>query len=322
MGGVFYAVSGSISKFVRAWLLPSAVGVGLFSFLILPALNDLSIVQRLNELGRVERGLTLTVSALLLAFLSSYCSTSIYRFLEGYSWPKALAIRAVKRQQAVYKSLKTAALGDPAVGDQEGIEKADQGDREPSWYAELAVEKLRRYPDSEFDILPTRLGNALKKIERYGSRRYSLDSQLLWSELNACAPTETSDEVEDARSVVDFFISFVFVSFVFGLLSLAVGVSKLHVPSLIAGLVALLLSRWFYNRAVDSTTWLAGAMQALVNLGRVSLAEKYGLGLPSTLSEERKMWEALTAFTFWGDGDWSKVLDEYRLQHSDETNEI
>jgi hypothetical protein len=307
MGGVFDTVSGGLSKFVRAWLLPSATAVGVFSFVVLPALEDLEIVSRLNSLSEVPRGLILAFCSLLLAFLSSYGSTRIYRFFEGYSWPRTLADRAVKRQKQAQADLKAAA----ARLHEEPADEADTA-KEPAWYAELAAERLKRYPRSEGDVMPTRLGNALKAVERYGNDHYGLDSQIFWSELNACAPESTSEGVEDARSAVDFFISFVFFSLAFALLSLIVAVVELHLPSLIAGLTALVLSRWFYLMAVASTSWLASAMQALVNLGRVELAGTYGLDVPPTLAEERKMWEALAGFVYWSDEDWGKVLDDYR----------
>jgi hypothetical protein len=307
MGGLFNAVSGGLSKFVKAWLLPSTAGVVLFSFFVLPALDNWELVARINSRSDVERGLILGFSSLLLAFLSSYSSTYIYRLLEGYSWPNASATRAVRKQRRLYASLKEAA--DRAQGTGGGSERED---KEQLWRAELAFEKLKRYPESEADILPTRLGNALKAIERYGQSRYKLDAQTFWSELNACAPDSTRDEVEDARSVIDTFVSFVFVSLVFAFLSLIVAITKLHAPSLIAALGALLLSRWFYNSAVESTSWLVRAIQALVNLGRGKLASTYGLKVPSTLSEEQRMWEALAGFVVWGDEDWAKVLDEFR----------
>jgi ABC-type multidrug transport system fused ATPase/permease subunit len=307
MGGLFNAVSAGLSKFVKAWLLPSATAVVLFAFLVLPILDDWELVVRINSLGNVERGLLLAFSIVLLALLSSYSSTYIYRLLEGYSWPNKVAARAVQKQQHLYDSLKEAAA--PAQGADSTSDNEGEAQR---WRAELAFERLKRYPESKHDILPTRLGNALKAIERYGQDRYKLDSQTLWSELNACAPDSTRDEVEDARSVVDTFVSFVFVSLVFAFLSLIVAIAKLHLPSLIAALVALLLSRWFYNSAVESTSWLVRAIQALVNLGRGKLASTYGLKIPSTLSEERKMWEALVAFVARGREDWAKELDKYR----------
>jgi hypothetical protein len=106
--------------------------------------------------------------------------------------------------------------------------------------------------------------------------------------------------------------SFVFFSLAFAFVSLIVAVVELHLPSLIAGLTALVLARWFCVMAVASTSWLASAMQALVNLGRVDLATTYGLSIPPTLAEERKMWEALAGFVYWSDEDWGKVLDGYR----------
>src|SRR5262245_21059941 len=135
MGGLFNAVSGGLSKFVKAWLLPSATAVILFAFFVLPLLDDWAFVGRINSYTEVQRGLILAFSSILLAFLSSYSSTYIYRLLEGYSWPKALATRAVTKQRRLYASLKESAE------QAQGLDEVSYNDGEDQlWRAELAFE--------------------------------------------------------------------------------------------------------------------------------------------------------------------------------------
>jgi hypothetical protein len=119
--------------------------------------------------------------------------------------------------------------------------------------------------------------------------------------------------------MIDFFVSFVFLSLAFGVSGFIVAVVAHHLPSAIIGLAALAVSRYFYISAVQSTSWYRSAVQALVNLGRVGLANANSLSLPATLAEERKMWEALSAFVIWGGDDWAKALDDYRQRPQEET---
>jgi hypothetical protein len=242
MGGLFTAASGSLSKFVKAWLLPSATAVSVFAFLLLPVVKDVPLVARIYALSNVERGLVLAFSILLVAFLCSHKSTAIYRCLEGYSWPKPLATWATNRQLERHRSLWAAADGSNGVA---GEMPGKGGSNEQAWRTELDVEKLRGYPEAADDVLPTRLGNAFKALERYGNERYGLDSLLFWSELNSCAPSSVRDETEDARSMIDFFVSFVFLSLIFGVSSFIVAVAMHHAGSAVIGILALALSRYF-----------------------------------------------------------------------------
>jgi hypothetical protein len=231
MGGLFSAASGSLSKFVKAWLLPSAVAVGVFVFLLLPVLKGIPLVARLYALSEVERAVALAFSILLVAFLCSHSATAIYRVLEGYSWPKPLRTWATNRQVQHHKSLWAAANNADAGEKPDQTNSSDQ-----TWSAELKLEELRRYPEAVGDVLPTRLGNAFKALERYGTDRYGLDSQLFWSELNSCATPSIRDEVEDARSMIDFFVSFVFLSLSVGASGFIVAVVAHHAPSAVVGL--------------------------------------------------------------------------------------
>ncbi len=59
--------------------------------------------------------------------------------------------------------------------------------RGDAWFA-LLNEQLHRYPLDDRQVIPTRLGNAIRQFEEYGYDRYRLDSQVLWHELNAAVP--------------------------------------------------------------------------------------------------------------------------------------
>jgi hypothetical protein len=160
------------------------------------------------------------------------------------------------------------------------------------WLALLA-ERLHRYPVDDRQVAATRLGNAIRRFEEYGYNRYLLDSQVLWHELNAVVPDPVRKQVEDGRTNVDFFISPLYGHFVVALaaaVDLVAGTAGQ--PWTVAGaLVALLvLSAIWYRVAVVATDEWAGAVRAMVNLGRRPLATALGLELPGTIDAERAMW--------------------------------
>jgi hypothetical protein len=66
---------------------------------------------------------------------------------------------------------------------------------------------------------------------------------------------------------------------------------------------------WLAIRAIDA--W-RDAIYALVNLGRVKLADSLGLKFPQTLEEEKDMWGVLTPYIYNPSPEYGKKLDVYR----------
>jgi hypothetical protein len=64
--------------------------------------------------------------------------------------------------------------------------------------------------------------------------------------------------------------------------------------------------------AVISTSYYANTVQALVNLGRIKLANEIGLEIPRSIDHERRMWWLLTSFVYKNDPEAIKELDRYR----------
>jgi hypothetical protein len=57
-------------------------------------------------------------------------------------------------------------------------------------------------------------------------------------------------------------------------------------------------------------------VQALVNLGRVKLAEAMGLEIPERIEDERDMWWSLTSFVYENDPNAMVDLNRYRKRQS------
>jgi hypothetical protein len=73
-----------------------------------------------------------------------------------------------------------------------------------------------------------------------------------------------------------------------------------------------LLAILWYRIAVVATDDWAGAVRALVNLGRQPLASSLGLELPLTLARERTMWSATVSLVQGQSAPDPSALDEFR----------
>src|SRR5262249_52427549 len=67
-----------------------------------------------------------------------------------------------------------------------------------------------------------------------------------------------------------------------------------------------------YHLAIVSSSYWASTVQALVNVGRVKLAQQMGLEMPATVDAEREMWWLVTEFVSNGFGPAACELDKYR----------
>ena len=263
------------------WIVPSAIAVVVSSLLIFPA--DLPVFDELSRLEAAERALVLTFASIAIGFLLSAAQTPLYAMLEGYRlWPRGLKERRRKVHLATRRRL------------QHDLEKA-VAPRSKATGIEVALlqEKLTCFPIAEDQFHPTVLGNAIRAVETYGEDRYHLDSQTLEKELLGVAPEPVRSEFERSRVPLDFCVVTIYLLIPFGLLALISGVAQSTDRWLLLASAALAfasLPAWYWLAVSCVAGWRLSA-QALVDVGRVPLAEALGLDLPDTLEEEREMWE-------------------------------
>lgn len=275
-----------------AWALPSALALGATWLFLLPQVGDsLGLRDRLAE---DKKGLIFVALTGALAISLSSLSTPLYRVLEGYLWPRWLQEWGLRRQRAEKEALRAAVAGS-------------------GWRRGIALEKLARYPLDDNQIVPTKFGNAIRAFETYGKTRFNMDSQTLWHELLAVVPKQIQLEIESARSSVDFFVALLYLSVLFGFACVFLGaIEHFKISILLLSVPAFLLAilcHWLAIRAIDGWGY---PIHALVNLGRVKLADSLGLRLPETLQEEKAMWGLVTKYSYYADRGYGDALDIYR----------
>ncbi len=174
----------------------------------------------------------------------------------------------------------------------------------------LPYPRTHAYPPdvTSIQILPTRLGNAMRVMETYGVNTYGLDSQIMWYELLAESPESIQVSLEQAQLEADTLVCGIYTTVALACLAAAGGAwraangaadVKLWITAVASVIVAVVL----YRRLLNSVEGWASLVRALVNGARDLLREKYGLRSPSSPEDEKRMWQALTASHLYGPHD-------------------
>jgi hypothetical protein len=314
MSGVLQGALGGGRALLVGWFLPSLINVLIFGFVVVPRVSGFQAFAGSATSEPVRSTVFALVGTTVLGLVLAALQTPLYRILEGYlGWPEGL-FQAGRRRQLARKHLlenrleaaslvAREAAGTLSEAEAKAIEAfrshpvmgrfvaADA--RKGEVWLSLLEERLCRFPGDDRQVTATRLGNAIRRFEEYGYDRFRLDSQLLWHELNAVVPEPARKQAEDARTNVDFFICLLYGHL---LVAASACIELIAVlpgrPWLVAGVVVglpLAAIAWYRVAVVATDDW-AGAVRAMVNLGRQPLATAMGLTLPADIGDERTMW--------------------------------
>jgi hypothetical protein len=224
---------------------------------------------------------------------------SLVQFFEGYwgTTPVAQAIRS--RRIMHYRDLcnklreerisATEQLKQQPV-DAPGATVAPSRARLRSQYEE-AIRVRSNFPRAMDQIMPTRLGNVLRRFEYDAGRQYSMDAVQIVPLLLLVAPADHVDYVNDQRTQLDLAVRMTFISAI----ATATAVFFLW-PYGYWALVAIVpyaLAYLCYRGSVVAGSHYGSALDNLINLDRFALYEQLHLRLPAGTVHEREMNEKL-----------------------------
>lgn len=318
-------------ELVVGWILPTALNGVLFGLLVLPAWRYVPALHAAAVASSPAKALTLLVVAIVGGLVLSALQTPLYRFLEGYSWPARMRRLGVGRQvhrrrvakrrlallvlvQQEQNGRLTAAQKASLAGFWPDVRAACQKPVQ-DWQLTAWMALLRRYPVSDKQVLPSRLGNAIRRIEEYGSDRYNFDLLTWWYALTNAVPDKMRKDVGSSRAMVDFYVCLLYGHIAVALAAVAtIGAAPAHPvgPAVAAGVGFVLPVLW-YRLAVAGTDEWAAAVQALVDTGRAPLAESLNLNLPATLYLEREMWGAALSNATYPYSARASQIDRFRV---------
>jgi hypothetical protein len=280
LADVFKTISAGLARYVWAWLIPSLISVGVFTIFLWPMIERTTIFSPLRHAARsgsVVAAFIFGFVVLTMSILIAYSSLPIYQILEGYSIPAFIRRPLLRRQQRAFVRLQ-----------------AEQRRYVLGLPTNVTADDFRKFPQRIGSVRATRLGNALSAIEHWGRDRYGLDTQTMWYELYGVSADQVRRDAEDGRSPVDFFVSMIanMCALILASSTCLIFAPATRVRAGVIIIVALAAIPASYNLAVRNVVDWSLSVKAMVNIGRVNLAEALSLDMPRTLEKEREMWSA------------------------------
>ena len=260
---------------------------------------------------------TLVVAALLLGLVLHPFQFSMTQLLEGYwggrcAWGE-LARRRILHHRVVAQDLsreikradkawrddvevarttpERAAREDPSVRSRRNGLWLDSSRGDPMLASYLQAEAARaarsQYPVAARRIMPTRLGNVLRRYEDSAGQQYGLNILSIAPHLNLVAVKEHREYVDDCRKGLDLSVR---ICVLFALATaLSVGLLIDNGPWLLLALAPYCVSYLAYRGAVTSAHAYGTALATLVDLNRFAMYDKLRIpSPPDTLTERER----------------------------------
>ena len=216
MPGILAAVSGQFTKYlILGTVLPVAIFVTLglvFGQPITP--TSVPLVSGLQTLDKQWFTITVTATIVVLSGLLYNLNTPIIRLYEGYPW-RGSAIGKWRIGQIQKRLNRATQLRDRI---KTAIDILNKNQVDKNLVAQLQLRRTRVSVlthsglPSRSQILPTRLGNAIKAFEEYPYLQYGMDAITLWPRIVAVASKDYLTGIDDAKTSLDFFLNASFLS--------------------------------------------------------------------------------------------------------------
>lgn len=222
---------------------------------------------------------------------------SLVQFLEGY-WGPASPAQSIRAHRILYyqrlcRELRRERVD--AVAQLKSLPDQDVNGRVVrAQLISRRAEALRvrdYFPRKTDDIMPTRLGNMLRRYESQAGSQYGMNALQVVPHMLLTAPANHVDYVSDQRSQLDLAVRMTFIS------AAASATAMLFLwPYGLWILVAVIpygLAYLSYRGSVVAAGHYGAALDTLINLDRFVLYEQLHLPLPDNTASERTANEQL-----------------------------
>ncbi|MEU7916925.1 hypothetical protein [Microbispora bryophytorum] len=251
----------------------------------------------------------LTLASIGVALVTHPMQLAMVQFFEGYwgVYPITQALRVQRILQYQHECLQleddTAdaetywPLGDEGEewsDSDEGEEARDEGSSQTTTEIRAHLGSVRNeslrirdtyFPRAIDHIMPTRLGNVMRRFEVDSGSQYALDAPTVFPHLMLVTPAEHAAYVNDQRSQLDLTVRMSFMS----LIACAAAVLFLwrHGYWLLIACGPYFVAYLSYRGAIVLARQYATAANTVVDLNRFALYKSLGLDRPRTTINER-----------------------------------
>lgn len=278
-----------------------------------PALRNIEYALSHWSVGKVAGLVVATLAVALVIHPLQFATTQL---LEGYWGATPLAATAMKIRIVQHRRQKRD-LADRAT--KSGKARTEQAleilRRQPYWHDDpetlgdsidslmegesgdqlmrhhiLEQEALDRcdskYPDDDMRILPTELGNALRRFEDAAGKQYGLNALTIAPHLHLIAPPRHLEYLIDAREDMDSAIRICTV----GLVASVLTVAFLFTDGLwlLWTMLPYCISYLAYKGAVSAAQGYGTVVTSVIDLDRFLLYDELGISAPRDSDEERE----------------------------------
>lgn len=258
----------------------------------------------------------LTLISLVIGLATHPIQFALVQFFEGYWGTGWLAQRArtvrILHYLEKYKSLQFGHV----LEAHEALLKSDMGLPPEVRVSHRSIEdeSMRLagdYPDANIvgsrleydDIMPTRLGNVLRRHERRAGSQYGLDAVSVIQHISLVAPPERLAYLADQRQLLDVSVRMSATSIVATLI--AISALWRHGAWLLFALVPYGIAYLSYRGAIVGAHGYGTAITAMIDLDRFALYDALRLRRAKNTAAERRRNAKLTALLY---GDQEVVL--------------
>jgi hypothetical protein len=156
------------------------------------------------------------------------------------------------------------------------------------------------------DLAPTRLGNIALSVQSYFISRYEMNFNFFWTRIQKQMQAEDKfyPVVQAAKAQLDFHVAMFWLSCLFSVVWTVIVALWGYSPLLLvftAVIVPLLVTRVFYELAVQSYRSYADLLRTTLDLYHFSFLDSLHIALPPSLNDEREVWRALNQVLMSGD---------------------
>ncbi|MGC4782577.1 hypothetical protein ACLQ3A_13100 [Micromonospora zamorensis] len=160
--------------------------------------------------------------------------------------------------------------------------------------AARAKDKLQSYPPGDEPVLPTMLGNVLRRSERVSGERYGLQTIYTWPRLYPFLGSKVAAEYDSETDSVDASTNLAVTFMTMSVIGLVAFVDDAWLLSVPVGLLLMALAA--YRAAISAGGSLALTMAVGYDLHRFDLIKALHLELPTTPQQEIVRNEVLSRF--------------------------
>jgi hypothetical protein len=224
---------------------------------------------------------------------------ALVQFFEGY-WGTGRLAQRVRAARMLHHSHRAEFLmAGPGPQAEIELDEADSGELSLDQATRIALISERDeanrladgypdgYPGAGDDIMPTRLGNVLRRYERLAGSQYNLDAVRVIRHIALVAPRAHLDYLNDQRQLLDLSVRMCATS-IFAVF-IAIAFLWRHGPWLMIALIPYGLAYLSYRGAVVVAHEYGAAICTMIDLDRFALYDSLRLPPPKSVEAEQLM---------------------------------